>query len=163
MKYTLLLAMALLSFTINSFGKGKVVATVELSPIGSFEAKSSKIRGRITKNTDGTFTSKKLSLKVTSLKTGIDLRDTHLHKSMLGKKFKKIVVTDVKGINGKGSAKLMLRGVTKPIRFKYKDSNGKIIINFSINLDKYKFEDINYKGVGVENKLKLEAIVDYKK
>jgi polyisoprenoid-binding protein YceI len=162
MKYTKLISLIILLFSINSFGKGKVVATVELSPIGSFEAKSSKIRGKIEKNSDGSFSAKKITVKVTSLKTGIELRDNHLHKSMLAKKNKKVILTNAKASNGKGTAKLSIRGVTKPIKFTYKDKGGKLDINFSINLNDYKFEDINYKGVGVEEKLKLNVVMDYK-
>ena len=162
MKYTKLISLIILSFCFNSFGKGKVIATVELSPIGSFEAKSSKIRGKIVKNSDGSFSAKKITVKVTSLKTGIELRDNHLHKSMLAKKNRKVILTNAKASNGKGTAKINIRGVTKPIKFTYKDKGEKLDINFSINLNQFKFEDINYKGVGVENKLKLNVVMDYK-
>ena len=104
----------------------------------------------------------KITVKVTSLKTGIELRDNHLHKSMLAKKNKKVILTNAKASNGKGTAKLSIRGVTKPIKFTYKDKGGKLDIDFTINLNDYKFEDINYKGVGVEEKLQLNVVMDYK-
>jgi len=162
MKYTKLISLIILSFSFNSFGKGKVIATIELSPIGSFEAKSSKIRGKIVKNSDGSFLAKKITVKVTSLKTGIELRDNHLHKSMLAKQNRKVILTNAKASGGKGTAEINIRGVKKPIKFTYKDKGGKLDINFSINLNKFKFEDINYKGVGVEDKLKLNVVMDYK-
>lgn len=162
MGYKLLISIVVLTISLNLFAKGKVIATVELSPIGSFEVKSSKIRGKITKNSDGSFSAKKLTVKVSSLKSGIDLRDDHLHKSMLGKKHKKVILTKAVASNGKGKAYLEIRGVKRPINFTYKESDKKLKIAFSINLTKYKFEDISYKGVGVEEKLKITAEVDYK-
>jgi hypothetical protein len=85
----------------------EVVVKVSLSPAGSFEAKTSKVRGEIKK--EGTkFTAESLTIKVDDLKTGIDLRDEHFKKHLNYEKFPKIVMNKIVAENGKGTGELVV-------------------------------------------------------
>ena len=75
-----------------------------LLPVGSFEINSDKLYGDFVLLKDkGTINSRKLSVRTTSLETGIQLRDEHLHKYLNASKHPRIFIKDVIIKNFKGS------------------------------------------------------------
>lgn len=154
LKLTLLLSLT----TSIAFAKGNVVVDIELSPAGSFQAKSNKVKGKVV--TDGDkLVAIKLKVSVKSLKTGIDMRDEHLHKRISGKK---IEIVKAEGKNGKGSGIIKINKIEKPFKFKYEKKGSDIEATFQLSLKEFEIKDINYMSVGVEDKVTIKATVPLK-
>lgn len=155
--------MTLVSFLISFslYAKG-VTVYVGLSPAGSFEAKAKSVKGKAKIKGDKVI-AENLTVSVKKLKTGLDLRDDHLHEKLQAKKFKKIKMVKAVGQGGKGTAIFDIRGVKGKVPFTYKKIDSKYMkATFNMSLKKFKFEGISYMGVGVKDKIKIEAFVKYK-
>ena len=149
---------ALLS--LSSLQAKSLLVKINLSPAGSFEIKSKSIVGKIVRVGD-TLKASKLTVKVKKLKTGLGLRDDHLHKK-LGKS-SKITITDAVAVKGKmGTAKITVKGKTQPIKFKFTDKGSKVLIKFNLMLSKFGITGINYAGVGVKDKVAVQASLPVK-
>mgnify|MGYP000185709291 CR=1 FL=1 len=150
------------SLSVSSFAiKKGIIVDVNLSPAGSFQIKG-KVKGSVTKQGEF-FISKALYSPVKKFKTGMDLRDDHTKKKLQYKKFPKVSILKAKAKSGKGVALIQIRSVKKKVSFTYKVKNEKYIIaNFALKLSDFKFEGINYMGVGVKNKIKITATVPIK-
>jgi hypothetical protein len=159
-KLTFLPIIALL-ISFSLFAKG-VKISVQLSPAGSFEATAKRVKGSVKVNGDSV-SATNLSVSTKSLKTGMDLRDGHLIKKLEYKKHSKIIVKKAEGKGGKGIALFSIRGVEGKVPFTYKKVDSKYMkADFIISLKAFKIEGISYAGVGVKDKIKLEAYVKYK-
>jgi polyisoprenoid-binding protein YceI len=156
------LFLGLSSFTHSVWSKGqRAVASVELTPIGSFEATVDKIKGHARKSGSG-YTADNIKIKVKDITTGIELRDKHLWKRFKYKKHPYLVLKNGKGKNGKGKAKLEIGGITKKVKFKYKKSGKDLVVDFKIDLEKYKIKDLTYMGVGVKKTIPITATLKIK-
>lgn len=162
MKIALVVFLAISFFSHLSFAIEKgVKASVELFPMGSFEATSDKLIGK-GKKTENGFTATEIKIPVSSFKTGISLRDKHMQERVQAKNNKFIIMKDVQARQGKGQALLTINEVTKPIKFQYKDlGKGLAEGHFAFSLKEFGIKDVSYQGVGVEDKIKVVAIVPY--
>src|SRR4051812_41761175 len=106
--------------SISSFASSQLSLNMQLNPAGSFEAKTDKVKGTVTKKGDS-FTADKITVKIDTLKTENDLRDEHLWKHLNYTKYSDAVLTDLKGKDGKATAMLEVAGVKKPIAIDYKE------------------------------------------
>lgn len=149
------------ALTISVFAKGEILISVNLSPAGSFEIKSEKVKGSAKRAGSG-FITKGISVKTKTLLTGLELRDRHLHDKLEEKNFKKIEILEGKASGGKGVAVIQVKDIKKKIGFKYKESGSNLIVNFALSLKDFKFTGINYAGVGVKDKLSVKAIIPIK-
>jgi len=161
MKKILLTLTFMLHCSLN-YALGSLTIFVDLSPAGSFEIKSKKVKGKAIKTSKGKFIAKGVSVKTKTLMTGLELRDGHLHDKLEVKKFKKIEILDGEGANGKGSAIIRIKKIEKKVTFDFKEKEGNLVVTFPLNLNDFKFSGINYLGVGVKNMVKVEAIVPIK-
>lgn len=127
-----------------------------LSPVGSFEVHSDKLYGDfvLLKNKD-TINSRKLSVRTTSLETGIDLRDEHLHKYLNYEKHPRIFIKDVTIRNFKGTGKITINGVTKEINFPVSRDKYHYISKFTLIPSKFKLKPASFMGVSVVDKVEL--------
>ncbi len=132
-----------------------VTVHVELSPTGSFDAKSEALKGHITKQ-DGVYTAHNVSLKAETLDTGIELRNEHMLKR-LGGKDATIQLMEAEGKNGKGKARLTLKGKEVPVLFTFKEKGNMIHAYFKLRASSLGITDVSYLGVGVEDELSVEA------
>jgi polyisoprenoid-binding protein YceI len=138
-----------------------VQVAVAVTPVGDFKITAPRIEGQGKKSGD-TFTAKELKVAVDSLKTGMSLRDTHLHEKLESKKYKYIVVSNVVAKNGKGTAKITVRDVIKDVPFTYEDAGkNKEKAKFKLNLKEFGLSGISYKSVGVEDEVEVTATVAY--
>lgn len=158
MKHILLVA--LLAFSFSAFAKKGITINVPLSPAGSFQIESKKIKGKIQKK-GSSYSVKKLYVKVKDLSSGMDLRDEHMkNKDRLDQKgHPKIEVTDVVAKGGKGKAKIKIKGVTKPINFKYSANDKIFTAKFKIRVKDFPLKKLKYLGVGVKGILDVTARV----
>lgn len=150
----------LTSFSLFAADKG-VDVTVNLTPLGSFHVTSSKIKGKLLQKGE-VYGAKEISVKVNTLKTGIDLRDEHMKKRLNPKKHPKIIVSNIIAKAGKGKAKININGITKPFNFTYKISGKIMNANFNLNLESFKIKDLSYMGVGAKDKVEVNANIAIK-
>jgi hypothetical protein len=130
---------------------------VELSPAGSFECVSQKMKGDLLKS-GGKFSSDKLWVNAESFKTGIDLRDEHLWKHLQNSR---ITMYNVKGSSGKATAILEINKIKKPINMVYTEKDNHIKANFTVLNSDY-LPSVKYMGVGVEDIVKVEVTYPFK-
>lgn len=135
---------------------------MSLSPAGSFEAETNKLRGDIVKNGDK-FSAQTLWIKTDDLKTGIDLRDEHLHKHLNSEKYPKITLTNVEASGGKGTGMLNVCGVTNKVDFTFKNvTDKKLKANFKVKPSSYKLKEAKYLEIGVDDEVEVVATMDVK-
>jgi hypothetical protein len=151
-----------LSLNVFAIEKG-IKIDVSLSPAGSFQITSSKVKGKI-KSKNGLYTSERIYVTVSDMKTGIDLRDDHMQKRLItkNKASKKITVSKVKAKDGKGTAIIEIKGMKNLIRFKYTTSGKVFTAKFIVNLKKFKIKDLKYLGVGAKEMVKVTANIPIK-
>ena len=147
-------------FSFSAFAGKGVIVNVDV-PGMSFQAKTSKLKGSVKKEGD-VYKADKLYVKVKSLKTEMDLRDEHLRDKLEYKKHSKIVVSQGVAKGGKGKAIIEIKGVKKPINFSYQESGGLFIAKFPLSLKDFGITGISYMGLGVKDKVVVEASVPIK-
>ena len=152
--------LATLLFTQFSLAQqGNAKAFVSLNPAGDFVANlkstgSAQMAG-------GKVSAKSIVIDMKSLSTGLDLRDDHAKNKYLEVgKYPEAVLTDATGENGKGQGKLKFHGKENPVTGTYTIQGGKTLqAEFKIKLSDYGISDISYKGIGVEDLVKIEVVV----
>ncbi|MES2529073.1 MAG: YceI family protein [Bdellovibrionota bacterium] len=157
----LIIALCILISSFSVFAKSKVSIFVSLSPAGSFSAVSEKAKGNLFKQGDA-FTADKISITIESFKTGIDLRDEHFWKHLNSTKHDKAVLTNLKASGGKATADLELNGVKKPIAISYKVAGEEVVAAFTTKASLFGLAKAEYLGVGVEDDVKVEAILPFR-
>jgi len=158
MKTFILVLFTFTSFNILAQSKG-VKVLVELSPAGSFEISSKKIKGKVKKSGSG-FISENISTSVNDFTTGLELRDHHTKQKLESNIYPRITVSNAKGQDGKGQAIIEVRSMKVPISFTYKELTAKYIqVNFNLNLKDFQFSGLSYMGVGVKDTVQVVAIL----
>lgn len=161
MKNFILAITLLFTFNVLAADSKGVDVTVNLSPAGSFHIQSKKVKGKLNKKGD-TFTAKELSVKIKSLKTGIELRDDHMKKRLAPEKHPSIIVSDVIAKNGKGKGKITIKGIKKAFSFNYKTNAKLMMADFTLDLNHFKVKDLKYMGVGAKNIVHVKANIPIK-
>lgn len=157
----LIMSMIVLMSSFSVFAEDKVSLFVSLTPAGSFTAVSKKPKGNLIKE-NGAFTSDKISVTIESFKTGIELRDEHLWKHMQSAKNPKAMISDLKASGGKGTATLEVNGIKKPVTFSYAEKGTDMEAKFELKASDFAMPKAEYLGVGVEDKVKIEATLAFK-
>ena len=130
---------------------------VTLSPAGDFIAKTSAVKGVAIEKADGSFVAENVEVDLNSLQTGISLRDDHMKEKYLDTKtYPKATLKKAIGKGGKGVGLLNIKGKDINIKGDYKKDGKYIIAEFVITLAEVGITDVNYKGVGVEEEIKIE-------
>jgi hypothetical protein len=157
-----MLTKALALFLLMGFSTqvlSKVEIQVALSPAGSFEIESPRVRGQARADGQGGFVADQLRVAVNTLKSGIELRDEHMHDKLKSTQHPQIVVTNANGKAGKGKAEIEIAGVKRPIEFVYRELGRELEVEFILNLRAFQISGISYMGVGVRDEVKVKARV----
>ncbi len=160
MKKTNLFFLVTLLIGLNSYAqKSEVKIFVTLSPAGDFVAKTADVKGfAILNSKDGSYTADNVIIEAKSLKTGLSLRDEHMQNKYLEvSKFPQIILKKAKGVNNKGVGILVIKGKEIKVSGTYKATEKSIVAEFSMNLKDAGIEDVSYKGVGVDDEIKIVA------
>lgn len=149
--------------SLNAFAaENKVSILVTLSPAGSFQAVSSKLKGNVVKK-DGSFSADKITVSIESFKTGIELRDEHFWKHLNpSKKHERAVLTELKTSGNKGQGILEVNGVKKNIAFNFTEKDGMLFTKLNLKASDFKLSKASYMGVGVEDTVTVEVSLKYK-
>ena len=138
--------------------QGTAKAYVALSPAGDFVG-NLKVTGSATVN-GNKVSAQKIVIDLKSLSTGLDLRDDHAkNKYMEVGKYPEAVLTDATGENGKGTGKLKFHGKENPVSGTYKIVGKMLQAEFKLKMSEYGISDISYKGIGVDDDVKIEVMV----
>jgi polyisoprenoid-binding protein YceI len=146
--------------------KGEVRVTCPLTVGGSFEAKTTALAGSLSIGAAPTTLGGELSVDLSTLDTGISLRNEHMRDNYLevgkGSGFDKAVVSgvDVGSLSGgitdgtrPFSARLRLHGVVQPIAGRAtltrRGEAVRVEASFPVRLADYGIADPRYLGVGV--------------
>lgn len=148
--------------SFSAFAGNKLALNVELSPAGSFQATSDKVKGNIVKQKDGSISADKLSVSIKSMKTGIDLRNEHFWKHLNAEKHPKVILSDIKGKDGKATGQLEVSGIKKLIDITYTEQGSDINAKFSVKPSIFKLPKAQYLGVGVEDLVQGEVTLPFK-
>lgn len=158
LKSLLILSVVLISQT-GFAQQGTAKAYVALSPAGDFVGTMKSTGGATLSG--GKVSAKNIVVDMKSLSTGLDLRDDHAkNKYMEVGKYPEAVLIEATGENGKGTGKLRFHGKENPVSGTYTVQGGKVLnAEFKIKLSDYGISDISYKGIGVEDEVKIEVQV----
>ena len=150
------------SETIGAASKPSIELFVELNPMGSFIAKSEALTAvGVTAAKDKAFKAERIELQLSSLKTGIALRDEHMTKKYFeSDKYPLAVMTNLSAENGKFKADLNIHNQTKSVEGTYTVSGKTATAEFSCALSDFKISPARYMGVGVEDSVKVKVKVD---
>ncbi len=152
----------LVFFTTLVFANTNVEVSVELSPAGSFQLKSNKIKGIVSKKGD-TYTAKDIKVAIKLLSSDIELRDKHVREKLGYPKTKFVILEKAIAKQGKGKALLNVRGIKEKIDFTFKEIDKRWVeVNFSLSLKQFKYEKISYMGISVDDKIKVKAVLPLK-
>ena len=128
---------------------------VTLNPAGSFSAKSTavKVEGEL-QIADKGFRATQIVLPISSLETGLSLRDSHMKNNYFEvARYPKAILIEAQGNGGTFRGKLEVHGVQKEIQGKYRLKQGVLETKFSCRLSDFKIKEAKYMGVGVEDEV----------
>ena len=137
-------------FALSVFAQEAEVK-VSLSPAGSFVGKTKDVKGFAESN-GSTYTAKNIVVGLSSLETGISLRDQHTKDHLDVKTYPEAKLISATGKDGKGTGTIEIRGVQKPIEGTYKIEGSTLIAQFSVNFPDFNIKGIRYAGLGVKDK-----------
>jgi len=154
------LAILLSFFVFTQANAQNLKLYVTLNPAGDFVAESDQVTGNAVENADGSVEATMIKVPVKSLKSGISLRDDHMAEKYLeASKHPDIVLKIAKGKDGKGIGILIVKGKEAKIAGKYAKNKDHLKAAFNMKISDFGINDINYKGVGVEDEVKVEVMV----
>ena len=153
---------SLLSLANFAFAQDNTVkAYFVLNPMGDFVGTMKVISGSVSLQ-DGKFKGKNIVVDLKSLSTGMDLRDDHAKNKYLDvKKYPTAILLEAVGANGVGKARIKVRDMESLVNGTYKvSSSGKNLkAEFKIKLSSFGIADVNFKGIGVEDEVRVEVVV----
>lgn len=152
---------------------GDVVVVCPLTVGGSFEAKTRSLSGSLTAGDGGSFEGA-LTVDLSSLDTGIGLRNTHLRERYLevqrGEGFSHARLTEVvlesagAAVDGGGSgftASFTVHGVTRPVRgtatLTRRGEGMRVEAAFPVSLPAHEIPKPRYLGVGVRDDVEVRV------
>ena len=150
-----------LLFVISARAQGpNVKISVSLSPAGDFVAETENVIGNAVLGDNGVVEASNIRVDVKSLKSGISLRDNHMiNKYLEAAKYPEVILKIGKGSANKGEAILVIKGKEGKVSGTYATNSQFLKAEFKIKLSDFGITDINYKGIGVEDEIKVVAVV----
>ena len=131
---------------------------IKLSPAGNFTGKTPDVKGTA-KKMGNKFTAENIMVNLTTVKTGLELRDEHTLKYLDTKNHPNAILVKAEGENGKGKGIIKIKGIEKPISGTFKVNGNELMAEFPISLKDFKIEGIRYMGVGVKDQVVVKVKV----
>ncbi|MFZ3231310.1 MAG: YceI family protein [Pseudobdellovibrio sp.] len=135
---------------------------VTLFPAGDFIAETNDITGAAELVSPTEVKAKDIKINLKSLKTGMETRDDHAKNKYLEvQKFPEAILISAIGKNGKGAGVLKIHGKETKVDGTYTlvDNNKFLKAVFKTKLSSFDIKEINYKGIGVDDEIKVEITV----
>lgn len=159
-KLNLLAAAVLLSFTIKTQA-GMVEAVVVVNPVGDFVAEFKDIDGAAYADGDS-YKADTFVIPWSKLSTGLSVRDKHAKDYFNAAKYPHIEIATALGKAGKGAAKVKMNGQEKIVKGTYVKEGNKLVAEFPVILSQFNVNNINFKGAGVQDEVKVKVTVPIK-
>ncbi len=154
--------------------EGEVRIRCRLTIGGSFDATTSAISGRLIQATSGAASyTGELVIDLTSLDTGINLRDRHLRDTYLevergddfatarlsGLRLERALPASAAQHKTEFSAELLLHGVRRPVagdaELRQSDAGVEVRASFSVSLPEFNIDSPRYLGIGVRDEVQI--------
>ncbi len=136
--------------------------SVKLSPAGGFVGNSTEVKGNAVKGPDGTVSAQNITVNLSRLKTGMNLRDEHTKKYLETTNFPEAILLSAQGKNGKGTGQIKIKGIEKTIQGTYVIQENTLQAKFPLKLSEFNIKGIRYMGVGVKDEIQVEISVPLK-
>jgi len=132
---------------------------VTLNPAGSFVVQSSQLKvGKLVREGETSFKLSEAKLGLDTLQSGIELRDSHMKEKYFEvPKYPEAELFGAIGKNAKFTARLKVHGVTKEISGTYEFNPTSLRATFFCRLSDFKIKEAQYRGIGVEDQVKVVA------
>ena len=153
---------------------GEVRIRCPLTVGGSFDATTSAISGRLVQTTSGAASyAAELVIDLTSLDTGINLRDRHLRDTYLevergddfatarlsGLQLERALPAGAARHETRFSAELLLHGVRRPVageaELRLSNAGVEVRASFSVLLPEFNIDSPRYLGIGVRDEVRI--------
>jgi polyisoprenoid-binding protein YceI len=155
-------------------GKGEVRVVCPMTVGGSFEAKTGAIKGTVTTGAAGAPLGGELSVDLSTLDTGIALRNEHMKKNYLevekGQGFDHAVLSgirlgeaDPQAVQGKTAftGRFLLHGTMQPVSgqatIRREGKDVRIEASFPVSISAFGIEKPQYLGVGVRDQVTVDV------
>ncbi|MBT3980287.1 MAG: YceI family protein [Bacteriovoracaceae bacterium] len=148
----ILLTVILFCTSLGAFARGSISIKFELKPAGTFNINIEDVQGFLA--TDGKVVqTSKIVADLTTLTTGVELRDQHTKRYLNVKKFP--VATFLKGRGKKGRIKgvLIVKGIEREIMATYEIRGDRAVAKFKTLISDYGLEYIKYKEIFVKDEM----------
>ncbi len=156
-KLNLIAAAVLLSLSFKTFA-ASVEAAVVVNPVGDFVAEFKDIDGYAYADGEG-YKADPFKIPWSKLETGMNVRNKHAKDYFHADKHPDIEIMAALGKKGEGVAKVKMNGEEKIVKGKYKKEGENIVAEFPLKLSQFKVTNINFKGAGVEDEVKVKVTV----
>lgn len=148
------------SFVSSSLYAKEAVVDIKTTILKGFTAKTKDIRGQAKVQDGGKILAENIVVSLKNLDTGMKLRNDHMKDKFLEvNKYPEAILVRGEGLNGTGTGKIKIRGIEKEVKGTYKIVGSEVEAEFELLLSDFGITGINYKGVGVEDKVKLKVSV----
>jgi hypothetical protein len=155
-KFVLLLSIAFFS---HSAFASELQASVAVNPVGDFTAEFKDFEG-FAYQAGENYKADKFVIPWSLLKTGMALRDKHAKDYFNAKDHPNIEVLEAIGKkNGQGAARVKMNGVTKVLKGTFKVESEQLIVELPVILSQFNVKNINFKGAGVEDEVKIKVTI----
>lgn len=159
-KLNLFAAAALLALSFKAHA-GRVEAAVVVNPVGDFTAEFKDIDGFAYVDGNG-FKADAFTIPWSKVSTGMSVRDKHTKDYFHADKYPNIEIVQAIGKAGKGAAKLKMNGAEQVVKGTYTKDGNNIVAEFPVILSKFNVNNINFKGAGVQDEVKVKVTVPIK-
>ncbi len=141
--------------------QSSLTVDVKLKPAGTFQAKTTKIKGSAHR-TEGGVAAENIVIDVASLSTGISMRDKHLKDHLEVATYPTAKLIKAVGKQGKGKGIIEIKGQKQDVDGTYTIDGHSLIAKFKMQLSKLKITDVRYMGVGVADEVQITIKVPLK-
>lgn len=160
-KYTtnkIYLLAAVLIFSPLVVKSAHIEASVSVSPVGDFVAEFKDVDAYAYAE-GNTYKAERIIIPWSKISTGMSLRDKHAKDYFHADKYPNIEVATALGRDGKGVAKVKMNGVEKVVKGTYTRDGDNIIAEFPVILSQFNVTNVNFKGAGVQDEVKVKVTV----
>lgn len=163
MKHYFLVPITSLLLVANAQAKPEATLTFKMSPMGSFIATTSEVKG-FAKMVGTKVIGEGISVPISGLDAGMPVRTKHMKEKYLEmEKYPEAKLIKAEGENGKGTGIIEVHGVQKPIQGEYKIEKDELVAEFTVKINEHGIAKVNYLKLGVKDEVKVMVRVPLKK
>jgi polyisoprenoid-binding protein YceI len=137
---------------------GTVEAAIEVNPAGHFVATFNEIDAVVYLEGDS-YKAEKFLIPWSKLDSGLKILDQHARDYFHADKYPDIEIANASGQAGIGEAQIKLNGLEKNVKGTYSIIGTNFVAEFPLILSQFNVNNINFRGTGVEDEVKVKVTV----